>query len=195
MKRPMTLTAGILATVMHSVYTIFELIVFAALIDAVAGAGSGAATVVVIMGLTLALSVVSIVFNAIAITAWNKDAERFIKKRGMVITAIVFNFIVALFIIIGMIAYAAVGVVDVLLLLVCIASNVLYIVDLCLEKKRVAKLAGETVATEEVAETQVEASDVEAKIEKLNKMKEQGMISEEEYEELKKGYINAELNK
>ena len=188
MKRPMTLTASILGTVMHSVYSIIELYVLILLLD-YAGGVNGSGIVMVSTAIALALSIIALVFNAISIAAWNKSQDNFKKKRKFVITAIVFNFIVILFIIIGLLMSGSLAVLDIITLIVLIAANVLFIVDLAIEKKRFAQ--PEEVAVEAVAAPK---SDIEAKIEKLNDMKAQGLISDEEYEELKKSYIKEKVN-
>ena len=194
MKRPMTLTASILGTVMHALYTISELIMFALVIDLMGGSSVDSSSTIVIVAMVIAmlLSIVSLVFNALSIPSWNKSPAIFRKKRGLVITAIVFNFIVVLLILISCFT-SAVGVLDVILMLVIVASSVLYIVDLSIEKKRVEKLEelNAVVVQPEVKNT---TSDLEDKIEKLNNMKANGLITDEEYNQLKKDYIQQKLN-
>lgn len=151
MKRVMTLVGFIISTVLLGIYSLIQLIGIAAIIDALSAVGAeGSATLAIVLIITIALCVLALVFNAIAITAWKKDAAGYKKKKGMVITAIVFNFILILFLIIGM-ASGVVGVLDILLLIALIAANVLAFVDMGLEKKRVAA-AQQPVETEQAAE-------------------------------------------
>lgn len=150
MKRVMTLVGFIVATAFISIYTLIQLIGVAAIIDALSAANvSGGATLAIVLIITLALCVLALVFNAIAITAWKKDAAGYKKKKAMVITATVFNFVLILLLIIGMVS-GAVGVLDILLLLALLTANVLAYVDMGLEKKRTA-----------VAQEQVEEADAE----------------------------------
>lgn len=156
MKRPLTLIGFILGTVMHSIYTVAELFLIALIIDLIVSAGATTSVfTAVILLITVALSIVSLIFNAIAISAWNKSPEGYRKKRGIIITAIVFNFIVVFFLVIGMTS-GSVGVLDILLMLSIIAANVLAFVDLGREKRRVARLQEKQVITEEteIVETQ-----------------------------------------
>ncbi|MBP3619901.1 MAG: hypothetical protein J6J24_04495 [Clostridia bacterium] len=138
MKRVMTLIGFIISTSLLGLYTLIQLVCVAAIIDHFSATGiQGGATLAVIFLITLALCIVTLVFNAIAISAWKKDPLGYKKKKGIVITATVFNFITILFLIIGMFS-GAVGVLDILLLFALIATNVLAYVDMGIEKKRVA---------------------------------------------------------
>lgn len=156
MRRPITLVGFILGTVMHSVYTIAELFVVALIIDLVVSAGATTSTfMALILLITLALSIISLVFNAIAISAWNKKPEAYKKKRGIIITAIVFNFIVVLLLIIGMTG-KTVGVFDIIFMISLIATNVLAIVDLAREKGKVNKIqAQQDIKVNNISEEQV----------------------------------------
>ena len=135
----MTLIGFIIATSLLGIYTIIQLVGIAAIIDFLSATTGveGGATLAVVLIITLALCVLALVFNAIAISAWNKDPAGYKKKKGLVITATVFNFVIILLLIIGMVSGAC-GVLDVLLLPALIAANVLAYVDMGLEKKRVA---------------------------------------------------------
>ena len=142
MKRPMTLTGAILGTVVNAVLTVLMAIALVAILD-FAGGAEGIATVMIVGILELAVFVVALVMNIIAITAWAKDAAGFKKKRGILITAVVFNFIGAI------IAFITASVAYILMALVLIAAAVLFIVDVALEGKRVK-------AAEQPVETSVE---------------------------------------
>ena len=200
MKRPLTLTAGILGIVSHALILIFSMINMIgaiAILGEGASAGANAGTLVsagilmfVMITIALVIGILGLVFNIISTTTWNKDVEIYKSKKGKTICAIVFNFlgIIAVFLVMNIIF-------AILIMLVLIAAAVLAIVDVCMEKKRVAGPI--EVATEEKTETPVQApkSDLETKIEKLNAMKEQGMITATEYAELKKKYIQDQLDK
>ena len=141
MKRPLTLTGGLLGIVSHAVILIFSLINIIAAI-AVLGAGSSAGAsasslaavgtlMFVFLAIAIVIGIIGLVFNIISITTWNKDAEIFKAKKGKTITALVFNFlgIIAVFLVMNVIF-------AVIMMLVLIAAAVLQIVDVCLEKKR-----------------------------------------------------------
>ena len=194
MKRPMTLTGFIISTVMIAVYAGFSLFTLTLMIDlfSMANQTTGLVTVLALCLVELAFAVVSLVLNAISIRAWNKSPELYKKAKGKIITATVFNFILIVLLIIGIAGTTeGVPVLNILIILALIASNVLAYVDLGMEKKRALKLEAEGGAGEE---DENEPNDVEKKIEKLNTMKEQGLITDAEYEELKKSYINEKLN-
>ncbi len=190
MKRPMTLTGGILGLISHVVILIFTIInVFGAI--AVLGAGSSvganSATLTsagiimfILIAIALVIGILGLVFDIQSMMTYNKEAEEYNAKKGKNIVAIVFNFlgIIAAFLVMNII-------VAVLIMLVLIAAAVLQIVDVCLESKRGDNLPAEVPAQK--------GMEVEDKIEKLNEMKAQGMITEAEYKELKKKYIQEKI--
>ena len=199
MKRPLTLTSAILGTVFQGILALESIILFIAMMDLVAGA-TGAGTLAIVMIITIAIAVLGLIFNILSIPTWNKAPEVFRKKRGVIITAIVFNLLI---VVLSLIGYAdegaTVNFLSILMLLCLIAASVMYIVDLATEKKRVAELEAQN-ATEETTETAQDspvqastATALEEKLVKLNQMKEQGIIDEEEYNELKKKYISEML--
>lgn len=204
MKRPMTLVGGILGTVVQCllVYEAFTLTVLFGELLGSATDGSG----VLLMTITILLlvtCVVALIFNAIAIAAWAKPANLYRKKRGYIITAVVLNFIIVLLALIGFSSNGAITSVAGLEILALIASGVLFIVDLSIEGKRVAKLEQPEQEVEEVQDVEIQetATNVqtanmtalEEKIMKLNQMKENGLLDEDEYNELKKKYIREML--
>lgn len=139
MKRPMTLTAFIISTVLLGIDLILELISLPA-VFALFGLAEGdvmVAVVAIVMLLVIALVVVSLVFNSISISAWNKSVAEFPKKKGKVVTAVVLNFVLVALLIISAIMSSSITVMPVLLILGLVATNVLALVDLSLEKKRV----------------------------------------------------------
>lgn len=196
MKRPMTLTAGILGIVSHALMMILSLVSVVGIIaildlGASSGADPDALAAVGIISLILivicvVVGILGLIFNILAVKTWNKSTADYKAKKGKIITAIVFNFIGA-----GVIFIAGNIIISVLVMLMLIASAVLLIVDLCLEKKRVPV---EAQVQETAKETVAKKTDLEDRIEKLNNMKDQGLISEEEYQELKKSYIKEKLN-
>ena len=148
MKRPLTLTGFIIGTVALGIQTIFELIGIALIFELLTATGAPGAIVFGVVGLlTIALVVVSLVFNILGITAWNKNAEGYQKKRKFVITAVVLNFVVVLLMLIGMLM-GSFSVISLIVMLALIATNVLAIVDLAREKNKVAPVAAEETVEE-----------------------------------------------
>lgn len=207
MKRPLTLTGFILGTTFQGLLAIESLIVFGAGMDAMtyAASASGMSIVIIVLGLTLALAVLGLIFNAISIPAWNKSPEDYRRKRGVIITAIVFNFIVVLLSIIGF-AGSEVGpnFFAILEILGIIAANVLGIIDISREKRKIGIYDEDdedgvpvdeddeefVAVTPQYKKPQTSSASLEDKIIKLNQMKEAGLIDDDEYKELKKKYIS-----
>jgi len=135
MKRPMTLTGGILATVANAIMSILMAIGLVAILDLTSGVGetTGVATFMIVGILELAVFVVALVMSIIAIAAWAKDADKFKKKKASLIVAAVFNFIGAI------IAFITGSIFYIVLALVMIAAGVLFIVDVSIENSRIAK--------------------------------------------------------
>lgn len=141
MKRPMTLVAFIISTVFLGIEALLELIALIETINVAIKWGASSLTTSIIISILLyGVVVVAIVFNAISISAWNKNKEGFKKKKSKIITAIVFNFIVVLFALISLIVGASAPVAFlVLIFLALVATNVLAFVDLGIEKNRIEK--------------------------------------------------------
>lgn len=195
MKRPLTLTSAILGTVFQGILSLSSVILFIELIDYLEGS---ALTFVLL--LTIAIAVLGLIFNILSIPAWNKTPEVFRKKRGFIITAVVFNFVV---VVLSLIGYAGgearVNILSILMLIGLTTASVMFIVDMAIEGKRAAKFAQQNQPAEEVAAQAVATqagsapSSLEEKLVKLSQMKEQGIIDEQEYNELKKKYISEML--
>ena len=141
MKRPMTLTGAILGTVVNAILAVLYVIGLVAIMEAIAGA-TGAVTFLVVAILELAVVVVGLVLSIISITAWAKDAQSFKKKKALVITAAVFNLLGAV------LGFIAGSVPYIIMALVLVASSVLFIVDVCLEGKRIAKTTAPAETTD-----------------------------------------------
>ena len=141
MKRPMTLVAFIISTVFLGIDALLELIGLIEIINvAINWGASSLATSIIISILLFGVIVVAIVFNAISISAWNKNKDGFKKKKSKIITAIVFNFIVILFALIALIVGKGSSVAFfVLILFALVATNVLAFVDMGIEKNRIEK--------------------------------------------------------
>jgi len=129
MKRPLTLTGGILATVGNAVMTVLSVIGFIALIPYIGElVSAGGLGVLIIAVLQLAVFVLGLIFSILALCKCNKAPAEF--KKSKAIVAIVFNFIATV------LCFIAGGTLNILLGLVILAGAVLFIVDLAREGKR-----------------------------------------------------------
>ena len=204
MKRPMTLIGGILGTVFQC-FLVYEAFVLAVVFGELLGSDTGSEGVLIMSLIIILLGacVIALVFNAITIAQWAKSPSDFKKKRGYTIAAIVLNFIIVGFALIGFSTSAQITFLAAIELIGLVAASILMIVDLCLEKKRANECAETVVEEQETEEEQIEQpatvqeqqkmGALEEKIMKLNKMKEQGLLDEDEYNELKKKYIREML--
>ena len=134
MKRVMTLVGGIIGTVVDAIYSFVALLEGALLLELLGAAGVPGASIFAIVGLLIiAIVVTALVLNAISISGFTCSAEKFAKKRGVIITAVVFNFLLAFLLILSTMT-GGVTFFTALVILTSIATGVLFIVDLCLEK-------------------------------------------------------------
>lgn len=195
MKRPMTLTAGILGIVAQSAAMIFSLL---AILTCAMGIGNdpyydsfftmGLVIFIILLGATI----VGLIFNIRSLICWKKSIEDY--KKGSTIVAIVFNFIVVVF------GFLTGNVFGVIVSLMLIATAVLQIVDISLEGRRAVSAADaqevEVTKVQPVKKNLVktEIDQLAEKIEKLNELKEKGLINEKEYTEIKKKYIQDKIN-
>lgn len=152
MKRIKTLIAGILGTVVNLAWTImygYTLIVFIAIFGGATGATGMAGGIVIFTNAIIFLSaLLGLIFSILSLVYFNSSAEVFEKKKKFNVTAIVFNFISACLVFLpffgdgataGNIAMAVIAIV------VYVAANVLYILDMKKEKTA-------TVVKQEVVE-------------------------------------------
>lgn len=196
MKRALTLTGAILGLVGGVFSTVWTLISVIGVIDMMSysyyyGNLTGSLILAIIF---FVVSLLTLIFSAVSIPAWNKTAEIYKKKKAMIITAMVFNFLTMILnliiLCVGMTGWVVIFIV--LAMLLCLACAVIFIIDLCLENRRISK-QGSTAKVAEVAvsnDAKLAAAEVfEKKLAKLNAMKEHGIISDEEYSEIKKSYV------
>lgn len=143
----------------------------------------------------IAISIVLIVMSAKTIKASNKDVQTFVSKRSIINFAAVVNIINACYCIYNVIC-SSFSIIDLILdIVICallLVSGILILVDLSKANKLLQTLPQsipeqQVQNTEQQVETKSET--IEDKLEKLNKMKENGLISEEEYEKLKKDLL------
>ena len=201
MKRVLTLTGTIISTVAFSIYSIFNLLIFIASLSLAEFAGAG--VVIAIAGIDLAFAITCLVLNAVSISTWNKSPELYKKKKGIIISTMVFNYI---YIVLGIISLiimnpTVAGRVLTILLIICvIVANVLITVDFANESKNAAKYEevqaeqDETTMKKASAKQETEVESLDAQLDKLTLMKTKGQITEEEYSELKKKLISKSLD-
>lgn len=137
MKRPLSLVSFIVSTAMISLYTAVYIMgsyVILALIGEYIASPEGIIIVGVVIG-ELALFILGIIFNAISIARVLKKPSEF--KKGAVITAIVFNFIIFLLMMLSL--TEEVSMLNVITGIALLATNILVIIDLCKEGKRKQK--------------------------------------------------------
>lgn len=138
MKRIMTFVGALIGTVFTAIYSLIMLIgitaIFEMLSDLDGAPGTGLIAVVSL--LLVIAGVLALVFNAIAIGAFNCSAEKYVKKRSLLICAVVFNFLLAALLLISMIGnFTAFALI---VFLASIAAGILIIVDFGFEDKRIA---------------------------------------------------------
>lgn len=225
MKRNLTLAGSILGVIGSSIATIVFTVVFFALL-----AGSASIDYIqsqmpegyeVTMATIVALAIVcfifiivcifGIVFNANTINTANLPKEEFKAKKGVIVTAIVFDFILCLFV------YATA---------VLLCAAILILVDLTKEKDRVESVVTpasannnlnnnvsnnannvnnntnsndnnvvvETVKKEEPKVPKSDLSALEADLNALKDLFDRSLLTSEEYEKLRAERINRHLN-
>ncbi len=225
MKRNLTLTGSILGVIGSSIATIVFTVVFFALL-----AGSASIDYIqsqmpegyeITMATIVALAIVcfifiivcifGIVFNAKTINTANLPKEEFKAKKGVIVTAIVFDFILCLFV------YATA---------VLLCAAVLILVDLTKEKDRVESVVTpasannnlnnnvsnnannvnnntnsndnnvvvEPVKKEEPKAPKSDLSALEADLSALKDLFDRSLLTSEEYEKLRAERINRHLN-
>ena len=185
MKRPLTLTSSILATVFLAFSFIFEIIFLIEFINY--QYISMVTEITIILVILIIMLFVSLLLNIFIIPIWNKSEECFKKRKPLFISGIVFNFICILLYLIFLILFVNnitfYVVFMILTILALIASNVLYIIEICKEKSK---------QNEIIVKTKNETEDnnlIKSKIEQFLELKNSGLITDEEYNLLKKSYL------
>lgn len=215
MKRKLAFSGFITATCITALLSLVMFIALIYLIDiysAVSGelGTSVGVTSLIIMAITVLFTIACLILNSCSISS-TATAQKMNKKKGLVITSIVFNFVVVFFLLLVAIANGTAAILYIICMLGLIASNILIIVDLSRLSKAVnAELFAENnimpeansentveeIKTEEISQPKNEEMDeLELEINKLMQMKERNLITEEEFEQLKKRAIDKKLSK
>ncbi len=186
MKKKLLLSGTIIGTICSAIYTLILLIAIVQVFSILGSYAAEVAGPMLLIILQWLVFVVDLILNAVSINAWNNE-EKFKKKKATIITAIVFNFIcaiIAIFSINGEASTASI-VFSIIILIGLIVASILDIIDLSTKKD-----------VKQVTEnTENEDKGISEKIEKLNKLKEEDKITEEEYNSMKEDAIKNELNK
>ncbi len=164
----------------------------------------------IIMAITVLFSIACLILNSCSISS-TTTAQKMNKRKGLVITSIVFNFIIIFFLLAVSVENGATAVFYIICMLGLIASNVLILIDVARLSKAVnAELFAENnIVTEEKIENPIEEikteensqpkneemDDLESELNKLMLMKEKNLITEEEFDLLKKRAIDKKLSK
>lgn len=164
----------------------------------------------IIMAITVLFSIACLILNSCSISS-TTTAQKMNKRKGLVITSIVFNFIVIFFLLAVSVENGATAIFYIICMLGLIASNVLILIDVARLSKAVnAELFAENnIVTEEKIENPIEEikteensqpkneemDDLESELNKLMLMKEKNLITEEEFDLLKKRAIDKKLSK
>lgn len=215
MKRKLAFSGFITATCISALLSLVMFIALICLIDiysAVSGELGASVGVMslILMAVTVLFTIACLILNSCSISS-TATAQKMNKKKGLVITSVVFNFVVIFFLLLVSIANGTAAILYIICMLGLIASNVLILVDLSHLTKAVnAELFAENnITTEEKTENTVaeikteeisqpkneEMDELEKEINKLMLMKEKNLITEEEFEQLKKRAIDKKLSK
>ena len=194
MKRKLLLSGFILGTVGLGIFSLILVIgliqIFAILGGELASSGAGGVLALTIF--EVLIFIVAFVLNAVCINTWNNE-EKFNKKKATIYTTIVFNFISIIFLF-----YTFFGggtaesiVFSVIVFLCVVAANVLVLIDLASSTNKQENVVADSNDT---ADSEISDTDkLEEKLKKLEALKNENKISEEEYNELKKKYIDEEI--
>ena len=209
MKRPITLIASILSLLTSLLAIAFAVIIFNSGLDLLEEGNAFAQIGIILMtgfgGVPVLFGIFSMSFSIVAITSWNKLPNKFKRKKGKTIAAIVFNFLLigvelAFLILLSELKKITIPI-CIAIVSVFFVVNILFIIDLSLEGRRTrkynekqeiinAELANKKLNDEKLAK-QKELKD---KIAKLDYMKTLGMITEQEMSELRKKYAQELIN-
>lgn len=169
MKRTKSLIGSIFGTVVHGVQSVLNLyslyymyLIFILVNDISSSDPENVAAKIIYTLLFFAaiiielISITALILSCVSFASIKKPHEVFKKKKGVIIALIVFNFVL-----IELFAMSFLGTVSILNMILNVVSivlllvaNILYIVDLAKEKKRVAQaqaVAAPVVETEEQA--------------------------------------------
>ncbi|MBR2909588.1 MAG: SHOCT domain-containing protein [Clostridia bacterium] len=206
-KRALTFSAGIMNIVAYSIYVIltayvgYIALITIALIADLGGADAelAATATATITGLLvgcifrLVLAIVSIVMSAKLIKISKASVQDYAKAKSKIISVIVINFIIVAY---GFISYITSGldasmlvvsIGEILMFVAMLVAAILLIVDIKNNKKLAEQEQAQIIASASAPATPAPTADDDKldKLTKLNEMKANGLISDEEYEQMK----------
>lgn len=146
MKRPLTLSGAIIGTVANAVLTIVFIYNAAICLSY----GAELTSVGILCLVECLFSLTALVLDIFSILAWNKDFNGYKKRKGIIITSVVFDFLPTLYLILNFI------VVNLIFALALIAANVLKIIDLARENKNNPALVNQNTQVNAANQTQVQ---------------------------------------
>lgn len=144
--------------------------------------------------ISLAISIILVVYSVRTLKYSKLDCKEYASKKGTILFVAIVNLLNVVYSIVSMFdsGFDWTSIVSILIVLGLLASAILIIVDFCKNNKELQaqELAEKTAQTEVQAQPEVVNPEpveetVEDKLAKLNKMKADGLISEEEYNQMK----------
>ncbi len=200
-KRNKTFTAAILNIVSYSIYILFTAVLIITSISLLAGvATAGGADGAVVAGaaaglmvgyfIRLALDIVCLVLSCKCIKISKMSVQDYAAKKGIIASCYIINIILVVFGLIStlMSGISLLSLIDVALWAMLIVAAVFFAIDLKKNQEKVnqeqAQIFAETASSTKSAEEK-EVSSID-KLDELNKMKADGLISDEEFEKMKK---------
>lgn len=145
MKNKLGFIGSILGTCFAGVETIIMFLALFVLIDMMNAAGVTNSLAIFLIIFEIAITVITLIFDILSIVA-SKDIEKMNKKKGIVITAIVFNFISAFLMIYAILVQFSI--LDFMIGLGLIATAILQIVGLANLKSDIEKLEASKIVEE-----------------------------------------------
>ena len=143
----MTFVASLIGTVLLSIYALVALVSFTSTMEALRASYYVEVWEIINSIWSFVVVIPALIFNALAITAFRCSHEQYQKKRPILITAAVFDFVWALGLTIGFIAISITAF-EMLMFLAFVAVGVLIIIDFSQEEKRLQKLANTAQPTQ-----------------------------------------------
>lgn len=133
--------------------------------------------------LVLALTVIGIIFSSMGLAVIFKPYEVIKRKKGYILTSFIFTCIIILFGFIGLISGGFISIILIFLFMVTITGAVFTIIGYV---KEIGNYQSATFNSQTIDPFE----DAYSKIERLTRLKEQNVISDEEYEILKQKQVN-----
>lgn len=199
MRRNLALSGFILGTCVSAITTILMILGGIVILEALMLL-DGAELFIAIVIFEALFFIATLILNIVSIST-TKNAKVFCKRKGLAITTIVFNFLAMGVYILAITTQGALMRTIIfysILMVVLIVANILVIVDLAKNRDALEKENGQEehidvrTSQESVAQDR-RISGIEEEINKLILLKEKNLITEEEFNELKKRTIEKRL--